>query len=127
MTINNRADPPPPPPPLHTTHPTSTSPSLPCIFHYLESDAGPLNEAEALISGGPGAAAAAAAAGLLTEAECLRRDVVGVVALTGSGDLLAAATTGSSEGSGEVGDGEGPSARTDARGGRDRRARCSST
>lgn len=49
-----------------------------------------------------------------------------MAALSGTGDL-AVAGMGSGEGFGDVGDGEGLSARMDARGGKHRRARCSST
>lgn len=82
-----------------------------------------LNEAETLISGGLGAAALN-----LTEAECLRLDEAGVgaAALTGPGDL-AEAEMGSGEGFGGVGEDEALSAAMDARGGKHRRVRCSST
>lgn len=53
-------------------------------------------------------------------------DGVNAAALSGTGDL-AAAGMGSGEGFGDVGDGEGLSARMDARGGKHRRVRCSST
>lgn len=88
--------------------------------------AGPLNGAldgaEALTSAGSGAAARN-----LTEAEGLRVDETGVgaAALTGPGDL-AWATAGSGEGVGGVGEEELPAA-MDARGGKHRRVRYSST
>lgn len=83
---------------------------------------GPLNEAEALTAAGPGAAALN-----LTDAECLRVDEAGAgagaAALTGPGDL------GSGEGFGGVGEEEEAalSAAMDAREGKHRRLRCSST
>lgn len=74
-----------------------------------------LNEAEVLITGGPVAAPLN-----LTEAECLRVDeaAVGAASLTG---------VGSGEGFGGVGEEEALSAAMDARGGKHRRMRCSST
>lgn len=89
--------------------------------------AGPLNgalkEAEALTTDGSGAAVLD-----LTEAEGLRVDEAGVeaAALTGPGDL-AGAEAGSGEGVGGVGEGEVLFAMMDARGGKHRRARYSST
>lgn len=82
-----------------------------------------LNEAEVLITGG-----SVAALLNLTEAECLRVDeaAVGAAALTGPGDLPGAGV-GSGEGFGGVGEEEALSAAMDARGGRHRRVRCSST
>lgn len=72
------------------------------------------------------AAGAGAAALNTTEAEGLRVDEAGggAAALTGPGDLVEA---GSGERVGGVGEEEAPSAGMDARGGKHRRARCSST
>lgn len=66
-----------------------------------------LNEAEALMTGGPEAG-------------------VGAAALTGPGDL-AGARMGSGDGFGGVGEEEALSAAMDARGGKHTRLRCSST
>lgn len=86
---------------------------------------GPLNgaAAEALTVAGSGAAASN-----LTEADGLSvdEDGVGAGALTGPGDL-AGVDRGSGEGVGGVGEEEALSAAMDARGSKDRRARCSST
>lgn len=84
---------------------------------------GALNEAEALTTAGSGAVALN-----LTEVECLRADEAGVgaAALTGQEDL-AGAEVGSGEGFGGVGEEEPLSAAMDARGGKHRRVRWSST
>lgn len=84
---------------------------------------GALNETEALTAAGSRAAALN-----LTEAEGLSVDEVGVgaAALTGPGDL-AGAEAGSGELVGGVGEEEALSAAMDARGGKHRRIRCSST
>lgn len=93
----------------------------------VETVAGPLNgaltEVEALTVAGSGAVALN-----FTEAEGLRVDRAGAGAgaLTGPGDL-AGANTGSGEGVGGVGEGDDLSAEMDARGGKQKRARCSST
>lgn len=83
---------------------------------------GALNEAEALTAG------SGAAALNLTEAEGLSVDEAGVgaAALTGPGDL-AGAEKGSGELVGGVGEEEALSAVMDARVGKHRRIRCSST
>lgn len=62
----------------------------------------------------------------VTEADGLRVDDAGAGALTGPGDVLGA-DRGSGDGVGGVGEEEALTASTDARGGKDRRARCSST
>lgn len=84
---------------------------------------GALNNTDAVTGAGSGAAALN-----LTEADGWRMDEdgVGAGALTGPGDLVGA-DRGSGEGVGGVGDEEALSAAMDARGGKDRRARCSST
>lgn len=74
-----------------------------------------LNEAEVLITGGPVAAPLN-----LTEAECLRVDEAAV----GAASLIG---VGSGEGFGGVGEEEALSAAMDARGGKHRRMRWSST
>lgn len=103
------------------------------MLHYLESGAGvmvgtmtgpldgALNEAEA-----PTPAESGAAALNLTEENGLRLDGAGVGAagLTGPGDV---AEGGSGERVGGVGEEEALSAATDARGGKHRRERYSST
>lgn len=83
-----------------------------------------LNEADA-----PTVVAGSGAADLcLTEADGLRADEVAgrAGALTGPGDL-AETDAGSGEGAGGVGEEEALSAAMDARGGKHRRIRCSST
>lgn len=82
-----------------------------------------LNETEVLIT-----AEVAAASLNFTEVECLRADKAGVgaAALTGPGDLDVA-EKGSGERFGGVGEEEELSAVTDARGGKRRRIRYSST
>lgn len=77
-----------------------------------------LNEAEALITGGLRAAALN-----LTEAECLRVDEAGV----GSAGDLAAAEMGSGDGFWGVGEEQELSPAMDARGGKHKQVRCSST
>lgn len=83
-----------------------------------------LNEADA-----PTVAAGSGAADLcLTEADGLREEEAAVRAgaLTRAGDL-AGTDAGSGEGAGGVGEEEALSAEMDARGGKHRRIRCSST
>lgn len=84
---------------------------------------GALNEAEALTAAGSGAAALN-----FKEVEWWRPDETGLVAaaLTGPGDLEGA-VVGSGEGFGGVGEEAALSAAMDARGGKHRRVRCSST
>lgn len=77
---------------------------------------GALNEAEALTAAGSGAVALN-----LTEADSLSLDAAGWM------EDLAGADAGSGEGVGRVGEEEALSVEMDARGGKHRRARCSST